>query len=323
MKPDILLLTPLPDFIRQPLNAAYTCHDWSAAPDRAALIREVGPRIRGLTLIGSGSIPRELMDHLPALEVIPVFGVGYDGVPVDICKARGIKVTHTPDVLTDDVADIALALVLMVSRDLVRANRLLHAGEWGKKPLPLASKVSGKQCGIFGLGRIGKAIAQRVGACGMEVAYHGRHRQDVPYRFLDTLRDLAAWSDFLVIAAPGGGATRNIVDAGILAALGDGTQKGGRKGSLINIARGSVVDEPAMIAALEARTINSVGLDVYADEPNVPAGLSSRDDVVLLPHVGSATRETRKAMGDLVIGNFAAYFGGQPLLTPIPEMRGV
>lgn len=322
MKPDILLLTPLPDFVREPLSATYTCHDYSSAKDADALIAEVGPRIRGLTLIGSASIPRALLDRLPNLEVIPVFGVGYDGVPLDVCQARGIKVAHTPDVLTDDVADIALALMLMVSRDLVRANRYVHAGQWDKTPFALASCVGGKLAGIFGLGRIGKAIAQRVAACGMQVAYHGRTPQNVPYAYVPSLRELALQADFLVIAAPGGAATRNVVDAEILAALGDGTKKGGRKGSLINIARGSIVDEPALIAALEAGMIGGVGLDVFADEPHIPPRLLARDDVVLLPHVGSATRETRKAMGDLVIANFAAYFEGRPLLTPIPEMAG-
>jgi lactate dehydrogenase-like 2-hydroxyacid dehydrogenase len=320
MKPDILLLTPMPDFIRNPLEAAYTCHDHSMAADKDALLREAGDRIRGATLMGSGTIPRDMMARLPKLEMISVFGVGYDGVPIDLCLQRGIKVSHTPDVLTDDVADIAMALVLMVSRQLVQANRYLHAGEWGKRPFPLASKVGGKVCGIFGLGRIGKAIARRAQACGMEVAYHGRNRQQLPFRYAASLRELAALSDFLVIASPGGPETRNAVNAEVLSALGDGSQKGGRKGSLINIARGSIVDETALIEALEAGTIASAGLDVFADEPKVPARLLARDNVVLLPHVGSATRETRKAMGDLVIANFAAYFSGKPLVTPVPEM---
>ena len=182
MKPDILLLTPLPDFIRQPLNDAYTCHDYHAAEDRDRLVAEVGPRIRGLTLIGSAAIPRELMDRLPALEVIPVFGVGYDGVPIDICRARDIKVTNTPDVLTDDVADIALALILMCARDLVRANRYVHAHEWGRKPFPLATKVGGKTCGIFGLGESAKPSrsASRRAACGWRIMAARRRRCPIP-----------------------------------------------------------------------------------------------------------------------------------------------
>jgi hydroxypyruvate reductase len=321
-RPDILLLTPMPDFILNPLAAAYTCHDYARAADREALMREVGAKIRGLTLLGSGKIPPDMMEKLPNLEVIPVYGVGYDGVPLDVCKARGIKVTNTPDVLTDDVADIALALILMLSRDLVGANRHLRAGEWERGAYPLATAVGGKTCGIVGLGRIGKAIARRVQACGMQVAYYGRKRQEVTYAYISELGQLAAASDFLVVATPGGAATRNLIDASILRSLGDGAQKGGRKGSLINIARGSIVDEAALIAALEAGTIKGAGLDVFADEPHVPAALLARDDVVLLPHVGSATRETRKAMGDLVIANFAAYFAGRPLLTLVPELAG-
>jgi lactate dehydrogenase-like 2-hydroxyacid dehydrogenase len=319
-RPDILLVTPLPDFILQPLAAAYTCHDYSAAADGDALIREVGSKIRGLTLIGAAKIPPGMLDKLPNLEVIPVFGVGYDGVPLDVCRARGIKVSNTPDVLTDDVADIALALILMLARNLVRADHHVRAGDWERGALPLATAVGGKTCGLLGLGRIGKAIAQRVQACGMQVAYYGRSRQEVPYAYLSGLHDLAAVADFLVVAVPGGEPTRNLVDASVLRALGDGARKGGRKGSLVNIARGSIVDEAALVAALEAGTIKGAGLDVFASEPHVPAALLARDDVVLLPHVGSATRETRKAMGDLVIANFAAYFAGRPLLTPVPEL---
>jgi len=239
--------------------------------------------------------------------------VGYDGVPVDYCRSRGIKVTNTPDVLTDDVADVALALIMMTGRGFVRLNRFVHAGDWEKRGPELTTKLSGRKVGILGLGRIGKAIAERVSALGMQVSYTGRKAQDVPYRFIPDLKSLAAGVDFLVVACPGGAATKNIVDAGVLAAL-------GKKGTLVNIARGSIIDEPALVAALEAGTIKGAGLDVFADEPHIPAPLFAMDNVVLLPHVGSATHETRQAMGDLCRANLDAWFAGKPVLTLISEL---
>ena len=185
--------------------------------------------------------PTALLDALPALEIISVFGVGYDGVPVDYCRKRGLKVTNTPDVLTDDVADVAVALVMMTGRGFVRLNRFVQAGEWLKRGPELTTKLGGKTVGILGLGRIGKAIAARLASMGMKIAYTGRKPQDVPYQFVPDLKALAAASDFLVVACPGGAATKNIVDADVLAAL-------GKKGTIVNIARGSIVDESALVA---------------------------------------------------------------------------
>jgi len=239
--------------------------------------------------------------------------VGYDGVPVAYCKGRGIKVTNTPDVLTDDVADVALGLILMTGRGFARLNRFAREREWEKRGPDLTTKLGGRKVGILGLGRIGKAIAQRVSAMGMKVAYTGRKPQDVPYEYVRDLKSLAAGVDFLVVACPGGEATRNIVEAGVLSALGS-------KGTLINIARGSIVDEPALVSALEAGTIKGAGLDVFADEPHIPAKLLAMDNVVVLPHVGSATRETRQAMADLCKANLDAYFAGKGVLTLIPEL---
>jgi lactate dehydrogenase-like 2-hydroxyacid dehydrogenase len=223
-------------------------------------------------------------------------------------------VTNTPDVLTDDVADVALALVLMTGRGFVRLNRFVHAGKWEKGSPELTTKLSGRKVGILGLGRIGKAIAERVAAMGMKVAYTGRKPQDVGYEYIADLKALAAAVDFLIVACPGGEATRNIVNADVLAAL-------GKKGTLINIARGSIVDEPALVAALKAGTIKAAGLDVFADEPHIPAALTTMDNVVLLPHVGSATRETRQAMGDLCKANLDAWFADKKVLTLIPELK--
>ena len=313
MQPDILVTAPLPPFLYEPLKADYRCHDYYQSSHKPGLLAAEGARVRGLVQGGGTLTPTELLDKLPKLEIISVFGVGYDGVPVTYCKQRGLKVTNTPDVLTDDVADVALGLILMTGRGFVRLNRFVQAGEWEKRGPELTTKLGGRKVGVLGLGRIGKAIAQRVAAMGMKVAYTGRKPQDVPYEYMSDLRSLAAAVDFLVVACPGGPATKNIVDSGVLAAL-------GKKGTLINIARGSIVDETALVTALKAGSIKGAGLDVFADEPHIPAELLAMDNVVLLPHVGSATRETRQAMGDLCKANLDAYFAGKGVLTLIPEL---
>ena len=313
MPPDILVIAPLPSFLYDPLKADYRCHDYYRSSHKPGLLAAEGARVRALVQGGGTVTPATLLDQLPKLEIISVFGVGYDGVPVEYCKRRGLKVTNTPDVLTDDVADVALALILMTGRGFVHLNRFVQAHEWEKRGPELTTKLGGRKVGILGLGRIGKAIAQRVAAMGMKVSYTGRKRQDVLYPFVPDLKSLAAEVDFLVVACPGGEATRNIVDAGVLAAL-------GRKGTLINIARGSIVDEPALVSALASGTIKGAGLDVFADEPHIPEALFALDNVVLLPHVGSATRETRQAMGDLCKANLDAWFAGKGVLTLIPEL---
>jgi len=241
-----------------------------------------------------------------------VFGVGYDGVDVAAARERGIAVTHTPNVLNDEVADLAMALVLAVSRRLVEADRYVRTGAWAKGPMPLARKVSGARMGIVGLGRIGNAIARRAEAFGMSIAYTARaEKADAPYPYFATAEALAREVDFLVVITPGGAATRKLIDAKVLAAL-------GKKGYLVNVARGSVVDEPALVEALRAGTIAGAGLDVFENEPNVPAELLALDNVVLTPHVGSATWQTRQAMADLSFGNLQAHFAGKPLLSPVP-----
>ncbi|MBK8739977.1 MAG: 2-hydroxyacid dehydrogenase [Betaproteobacteria bacterium] len=311
---DILITAPLPDFLKQPLLATYACHDYHGAADKAGLLAAVGTKIVGLVQGGGSVAPVELLDRLPNLKIISVFGVGYDGVPVDYCRGRGIKVGHTPDVLTDDVADVALALTLTLSRQFHLANRYVQAGDWPRRPLPLSTSVTGKTAGILGLGRIGKAIARRLEACGMKVGYHGRAAQTVPYTYYPTLSGMADAVDFLIVACPGGPATKNMVNAEVLAAL-------GAQGKIVNIARGSIIDEAAMIKALQAGTLGGAGLDVFANEPYVPAELLAMDNVVLFPHVGSATKETRKAMGDLTLANLAAYFAGKALVKLIPELQ--
>jgi lactate dehydrogenase-like 2-hydroxyacid dehydrogenase len=313
MPTEILVTASLPPFLYDPLRVDYLCHDYLKSSDKAGLLAAEGARIRGLVQSGGTVTPSTLLEQLPRLEIISVFGVGYDGVPVAYCRQRGLKVTNTPDVLTDDVADVALGLILMTGRGFVRLNRFVQAGDWEKRGPELTTKLAGRKVGILGLGRIGKAIAARVAAMGMKVAYTGRKPQKVAFEYMQDLKSLAAAVDFLVVACPGGEATRNIVNAEVLKALGG-------KGVLINIARGSIVDEPALVAALKAGVIKGAGLDVFVNEPHIPPELLGMDNVVLLPHVGSATRETRQAMGDLCKANLDAYFSGNGVLTLIPDL---
>ena len=312
-QPDIIVTAPLPPFLYDPLKRDYRCVDYHAVADKAALLKNEGARIRGFVQGGGTVTPTSLLDQLPHLEIISVFGVGYDGVPVDYCRKRAIKVSNTPDVLTDDVADVAVALIMMTGRGFARHERFVRSGEWEKRGPDLTLKLAGRHVGILGLGRIGKAIASRVSAMGMQVAYTGRKAQSVPHQFFPDLKSLAADSDFLVVACPGGAATRHLVNADVLAAL-------GKKGTVVNIARGSIVDEPALVKALQDGTIKGAGLDVFADEPRIPQLLLAMDNVVLLPHVGSGTRETRQAMGDLCKANLDAWFAKKPLLTLIREL---
>jgi lactate dehydrogenase-like 2-hydroxyacid dehydrogenase len=294
-----------------PLHERFTCHDLQAQGDQHSFLREQGRDMRALVGLGGSVYEESVLSQLPALEIIAVHGAGYNGVPLEYCRKRGLRVTNTPDVLTEDVADIALALVLMTSRGLVAANRYLHAGEWLKENFKLTTKPGGKRAGIFGLGRIGKAIAWRLAHLDMEIGYHGRTLQDgEPFDFFESLLELAEWCDFLIVACPGGPETQNAVNAPVLAAL-------GAQGTLINIARGSIVDEPALVDALQRGVIKAAGLDVFADEPHVPAPLLAMENVVLLPHVGSATVETRRAMADLVVKNLEAHFAGEPLPSPV------
>jgi lactate dehydrogenase-like 2-hydroxyacid dehydrogenase len=314
----ILAVSKLSPLWTPQLHAAYTVHDRLHETDPAAFER-LAPQIRAIAASGESKVPADLIARLPALELISVMGVGYDGVDAAAAKARGVTVTHTPDVLNDDVADLALGLMLCASRQLPQADRYVREGLWASRgPMPLARKMSGARLGLVGMGRIGQAIATRALAFGMSVAYTARSaRAALPYRYLPDARVLAAESDFLVLITPGGAATRKLVDASVLAALG----KGRGEGILVNVARGSVVDEAALIDALERGVIAGAGLDVFENEPQVPERLRALPQVVLVPHIGSATAATRQAMADLAQANLDAHFAGQPLLTPTPEFR--
>jgi hydroxypyruvate reductase len=311
-KPDVLAVAKLHPFYLQALQTLYTVHDRTHTEDPAAFAA-LAPRIVGVAGTGEALVPRSLLAQLPQAKVVSVFGVGYDGVDVDASIELGIPVTHTPDVLTDDVADLAMGLVLSVGRAIPQADQFVRASRWPSGPIALARKVSGARMGIVGLGRIGKAIAQRAQAFGMSIAYTARsEKPDSGFTFFPSTIELAAHVDFLVAITPGGAGTRHLINAQVLQALGP-------RGFLINVARGSVVDESALIEALQQGTIAGAGLDVFADEPQVPESLWRLNNVVLTPHMASATTETRQAMADLAFANMQAGISGQPLRTPVPE----
>jgi lactate dehydrogenase-like 2-hydroxyacid dehydrogenase len=292
---------------------------WREA-DPGAWLAEWGPRIRALAMAGAHApIDDAYMQGLPNLEIISSFGVGYDHIDVRAAARRGIIVTNTPGVLDDEVADTALGLMIMAVRRLPQAERYLRSGQWLEGAFPLTPSLRGRITGIVGLGRIGKAIATRVSAFGLTVVYHGRNPQaDVAYRYFPSLVDLAKACDILIVVAPGGPGTRHMINDEVLEALGP-------DGVLVNISRGSLVDERALIEALRTGKILAAGLDVFENEPSVPDELIALDNAVLLPHVGSASVRTRRAMAERVVANLFAWADGKPPLTPVAETpwRGV
>jgi lactate dehydrogenase-like 2-hydroxyacid dehydrogenase len=311
MKPEVLIAVPIYPATIQALDGLFSTHHLWEAKDRAAALEALRDRVRAIVTSGGAGADAGLMAALPKTEIIASFGVGYDAIDLDAAKVRKIAVTNTPDVLTDDVADLALGLIIDSARRISRGDRFVRQGAWRKGSLELGMALRGRAIGIVGLGRIGMATARRAGACGMTIAYHGpRQKPDAPYRYFAGLTELARQSDFLVLTLPGGGATRHLVNAEVLAALGP-------EGTLVNVARGSIVDEVALVAALRNGTLGAAALDVFADEPKVPEALLAMENVVLQPHVGSATRETRTAMGQLVIDNLVAHFAGKALPTRV------
>jgi hydroxypyruvate reductase len=310
LKPEILMLRGLLPRQTAQIEERYVAHRLDLAKDREALLDEVAPRITAIVTSGEIGCDAALMDRLPKLAMISCFGVGVDGIDLAYCKERGLPVSNTPDVLTDDVADLAIGLTIATMRSIVAADRFVRAGAWQKGSLPLSTRLAGKTMGILGLGRIGKAIAARAVAHGMSVVWHGRRDQPgVAWRRYGNLREMAGAVDLLMVACPGGPATRGLVDRAVIGALKP-------ESFLVNISRGSVIEEPALVEALVDGRIAGAGLDVFADEPNVPEALKRLENVVLTPHIGSATRETRDAMAQLVVDNLDAFYAGRPLLTP-------
>lgn len=311
MKPDLLLICPLFPATMTALDEAYTVHRYYQATDKDAFIAGIADRITAAATAGHEGMTVALMGKLPKLKIISCFGVGVDGIDVPAARKLGIAVTNTPDVLTECVADNAMALVLATMRKTVFNDKFVRAGNWLKGGAPLADKVSGNRMGIIGLGRIGKAIAKRAEAFGMKIAYHTRNKQtSVDYDYYDKPAQLARDVKVLVLACPGGKETERIVSREVIEAL-------GKDGYLINVSRGSTVDEPALVEALVGGKIAGAGLDVFVAEPKVPEELFKLDNVILQPHVSSGTHWTRAAMGQLVVDNLAAYFAGKPLLTQV------
>ncbi len=312
-KPELLAVARLPAFLMDDLVKEYTVHDLAGAADPEALLREVGDRVRGILAGGMKGPDAALIGRLPKLEIIASYSVGYDATDVAAAHARGVTVTHTPDVLTDDVADLAMALMLMVTRRIGEAERYVRAGRWPGGPMPLGVKLGGKRLGIVGLGRIGTAVATRARGFGLEISYNDIVvKAGAPYPFVPNLLDLARDSDILLVSCIGGPTTRNLINDAVLDALGP-------RGFIVNVARGSIVDEDALIRALQEQRIAGAGLDVFRNEPHAPEALFGMENVVVLPHIASSTVETRRAMADLVLANLRAHFAGRPVPTPVPR----
>jgi lactate dehydrogenase-like 2-hydroxyacid dehydrogenase len=314
-KPDVLLIGAPKPVLMAGLTPAFNLHKLGDAKDRDQFLGEVGPRVRGMA-VAATSLPIDgpFMSRFPKLEIVSSFGVGYDHVDAKWAGQHGITVTNTPEVLNEEVADTAIGLLLNTVREFPQAERYLRAGKWLERAYPLTkATLRDRTVGIVGMGRIGKAIARRLDAFGVPVVYHSRNPQrDVSYRHYPRLVDMARDADVLMVIVPGGAATQNLINAEVLEALGP-------DGILINMARGSVVDEPALIKALQEKKIMSAGLDVFVNEPEVPQELIEMDNVVLFPHLGSASIETRRAMDQLVVDNLLAWAAGKPPLTPVPE----
>ena len=313
-KPELLLAGSMMQYVEDQLEDIFTVRRLAKAAKGETLLAEIAPRVRAIATAGGAPVDAALMQKLPKLEIVSNFGVGYDSVDAKWAGAHGIVVTNTPDVLTEEVADTTIGLLIATVRQLPQAERYLRAGKWLEKPFPLtAATLRDRTIGIIGMGRIGKAIAKRLEAFGLAVVYHSRRpTSGVPWRHYPDLIAMAHDVDVLIVIVPGGPATKNLVNRDVLEALGP-------NGILINIARGSVVDETALIEALRSKKILSAGLDVYVEEPRVPKELIDMDHIVLLPHVGSASLHTRRAMGQLVVDNLKAWVEGKGPLTPVPE----
>jgi lactate dehydrogenase-like 2-hydroxyacid dehydrogenase len=314
-KPDVLLVGARKPVLIGGLEPKVNLHYLLEAKDRDAFINSIGDKIRAIAIAYTANkVDAAFLQKFPKLEQVSSFGVGYDHIDAKWAGEHGIMVTNTPDVLNEEVADTALGLLLSTVRHLPQAEKYLRAGNWPKHgDYQLTPSMRDRKAGILGMGRIGKAIAKRLDAFGVPVVYHSRNPQaGVAYKYYPKLLDMARDVDTLMVIVPGGAATQNMINAEVLKALGP-------NGILINMARGSVVDEPALIEALKNRTIYSAGLDVFAKEPQVPKELMEMDHIVLFPHLGSSTEVTRAAMDQLVVDNILAWAAGKPPLTPVAE----
>jgi lactate dehydrogenase-like 2-hydroxyacid dehydrogenase len=312
MAQEILQVSPLPSFMMSALQQEdYIVHDHTHIKDPGAL-----SKVTAIVGMGDAKVDRKLLMMLPNLKLIAICGVGYDGVDVDAAREKGVLVTHTPGVLTNDVADFGMALLLSIGRRIPQADRFVRNGDWVDDVFPFTHQVTGARLGVVGMGRIGRAIARRATAFDMTIAYTGRTaKPDLTYTYYPTVQALAAHVDYLMVVVPGGDGTQNLINAEVLQAL-------GAKGYLINLASGSVVDQPVLVQALKDKTIAGAALDVYWDEPIVDPELRRLPNVVLTPHIASATDETRRAMVALTMDNLRAFYQEQALPTPVPECQG-
>lgn len=312
MKPDILIANKQMDSVLEALEPDFTVHRLHEASDRDTLLSDVGEQVRGVVTSGGAGAPKDVLDRLPKLEMISSFGVGYDGIDTAYCRDRNIRVSNTPDVLNDAMAEITIGLMIGLARKIPQTDAYVRSGQWESKGHhPLTAELTGRTLGIVGLGRIGKEVARRAQAFKMQVVYHGRHQQPFePYPYYGDVVEMARAVDWLVNITPGGRATEKMLNAAVFEAL-------GKEGYFVNVGRGSTADQAALIEALANGTIAGAALDVFEDEPRVPDALKAMDNVVLSPHQGSATRKTRWMMGDLVVRNMKAYFAGDPLISPV------
>lgn len=310
-QPEILLMGPLIERTMEQLEATYRVHRYDLAPDRDALVAELAPRLTAIATRGDYPLPGSLLERLPHVRIVASSGTGFDGVDIETARRLGIAVTNSPGAAAECVADAAWALLLATVRRTAYLDRYVRAGKWLQGPAAFTDRVWGERLGILGLGAIGKAVARRAEGFAMDVAYHGRNRQaDVTYHYYDDPVELARAAKILVIAMPGRRETRGFVGKAIIDALGP-------RGYVVNVSRGSIVDEPYLVAALAQGRLAGAGLDVFADEPRVPEALRALDNVVLTPHAGSGTQATRDALGQFVVDNLAAFFAGRPLVSPV------
>jgi lactate dehydrogenase-like 2-hydroxyacid dehydrogenase len=308
--PKLLQITPIHPDAQARLAASYDLMQVELAAIDAGWLAKHAAEVNGVVTGGHLGVPSTLMAALPNLKVIGINGVGVDKVDLELARSRGVRVTNTPDVLTDDVADLAVGLTIALWRRLPQADAHLRAGKWPSGEMPLATKISGKRIGIFGLGRIGRATAKRFAGFTDSIAYTDIVQHDVSFAYHRDVAALAAVSDVLVVCAAASASTRRIIGRAVFDALGS-------SGALVNVARGSIVDEPALVAALQEGRLRGAALDVFEDEPNVPAALLAMGNVVLTPHIASGTNETRRAMGNLMIDNLDAFFAGKSMPTQV------
>ena len=315
MSVNLLVIGEITPQMQARLEPVFTLHSTSRMDDVPGFLAAEGASIPYVLTDGHNGVPRAWMDGLPALKLISNYGVGYDAINVVLSRQRGVMVTHTPGVLSDEVATTALMLMLAAYRNLLAGDSHVRSGGWVRDGnMALSRSADHRRVGILGLGRIGLALAKKLEPFHTEISYHNRSERNVPYCYCPDLVKMAGESDVLFIVTPGGAGTQGLVNREVIDALGP-------DGMLVNVSRGSVVDEPALVAALAAGRLGSAGLDVFADEPNVPAELIAMDNVVLTPHIGSATIETRRAMGDLVVDNLLQHRADGRVISPVPECR--